>query len=113
MTQATSGRSFLSDIARAAVTAPRRFVAIAALVTVAAAIFGVPVAKTLCACGFEDPTSESARATALLADKFDEGGPQLIFVVSDPNGFGSDTARAVGLVIVDQLERSPDVATVA
>ena len=113
MTQATSGHSILSDIARAAIAAPRRFVAIAALVTVAAAIFGIPVAKTLCACGFEDPTSESARATALLADKFDEGGPELIFVVSDPNGFGSDTARAVGLGIVDELERSPEIATVA
>lgn len=113
MTQATSGRSLLSDIARSAIAAPRRFVAIAALVTVAAGIFGVPVAKTLCACGFEDPTSESARATALLADEFDQGGPQLIFVVSDPNGYGSDTARAIGLDIVGELERSPDVATVA
>ena len=66
----------------------------------------------MCACGFEDPTSESARATALLADEFGQGGPQLIFVVSDPNGYGSDTARAVGLGIVGELERSPDVATV-
>ncbi|TQR82673.1 MMPL family transporter [Mycobacterium hodleri] len=99
-------------MAHAAIAAPRRFVAIAALVTVAAGILGIPVAKTLCACGFEDPTSESARATALLADKFDRGGPQLIFVVSDPNGYGSATARATGLGIVDQLERSPDVATI-
>nr|WP_242456231.1 MMPL family transporter [Mycolicibacterium sp. P1-18] len=95
-----------------AITAPRRMVVVAALVTVAAAIFGIPVAKTLCACGFEDPSSESARATAMLTNTFGQGDAQLIFVVSGPDGYDGDAARATGLGIVDQLERSPDVATV-
>jgi RND superfamily putative drug exporter len=40
---------------------------------VAAGIFGIPVAKSLSAGGFQDPTSESARATQLLTDKFGQG----------------------------------------
>ena len=113
MTHPRSERSFLHEIARMAIAAPRRVVAIAALVTIVTAIVGIPVAKTLCACGFEDPTSESARATALLTDTFGQGDVQLIFVVSDPDGYDGDAARATGLGIVDQLKRSPDVTTVA
>jgi len=113
VTQPRSRHSFLHEIARMAIAAPRRVIAIAALVTIAAAIVGIPVAKTLCACGFEDPTSESARATALLADTFGQGDAQMIFVVSDPAGYGSDAARATGLDIVDQLKRSSHVTTVA
>lgn len=112
MTPPRPGRSFLRDIARMAIAVPRRVVAIAALVTVAAAVFGIPVAKTLCACGFEDPSSESARATAILTDTFGHGDAQMIFVVSDPDGYGSAAARATGLDIVDRLQRSPDVSTV-
>ena len=50
----------LQRIARLAIAAPRRIIAVAALVMVAVGIFGVPVAKNLSAGGFQDPTSESA-----------------------------------------------------
>jgi RND superfamily putative drug exporter len=113
VTQPRPGRSFLHEIARRAIAAPRRFIAVAALVTIAAGVFGIPVAKTLCACGFEDPTSESARATALLTDTFHQGDLQLLFVVSDQDGYSSEAARAVGVDMVDQLQRSPHVTTVA
>ena len=112
MTQPQLDRSVLRRIARLAVAAPRRFILVAALVTVAAGIFGVPVAKTLCACGFEDPTSESARATQLMVDKFDQGDAQMLIVVSTADGYRSGPARAVGTDIVEQLERSPHVTTV-
>ena len=93
-----------------AITAPRRVLAIAALVTIAAGVFGMPVAKTLCACGFEDHSSESAAAAELLTDKFDAGDAQLVFVVTAPDGYGSGPGRAVGTEIVDQLARSQHVA---
>ena len=64
------GRDVLERIALLAIRAPRRIVAIAALVMVACGIFGIPVAKSLSAGGFQDPTSESAQATQLLVDKF-------------------------------------------
>jgi uncharacterized membrane protein YdfJ with MMPL/SSD domain len=102
----------MQRIAQLAITAPRRTVAVAALVMVAAAIFGIPVAKSLSAGGFQDPTSESARAAQLLTDKFGRGDMQLLIVVSTPDGFESPAARAVGTQIADQLRHSPHVAGV-
>jgi uncharacterized membrane protein YdfJ with MMPL/SSD domain len=102
----------LHRIARLAIVAPRRTIAIAALLLVAAGIFGVPVAKSLSAGGFQDPTSESARATKILTDKFGQGDVQLLFVVSAPDGVNATAARAVGTEIADQLSRSAHVTSV-
>ncbi|OBB18250.1 MMPL family transporter [Mycolicibacterium elephantis] len=102
----------LHGIARLALAAPRRVIAVAALATILAALFGIPVANRLCACGFQDPTSESTEATRLLAEKFGQGEVQLLIVVTAPDGADSAQARAVGTDIVDQLYRSPHVATV-
>ena len=82
------------------------------LLTVALGIFGVPVAKSLSASGFQDPTSESATATQVLTDKFHQGDVQLLIVVSTPDGVDSAPARAAGNDIVDQLRSSPHVAQV-
>jgi len=102
----------LQRIARLAIAAPRRVIAVAALATLAAGVFGIPVAKSLCACGFQDPTSESANASQLLNEKFGQGDVQLLIVVTAADGFNSGPARAAGAEIVDQLRRSPHVATV-
>jgi len=99
-------------IARLAITAPRRIVAVAAMGMVAVGIFGVPVAKHLSAGGLQDPNSESAKATQLLTDKFGQGDLQLLITVSTPDGFDSSSARATGTQIVDQLRRSTHVASV-
>ena len=101
----------LQRIARLAIAAPRRIVAVAILVMVAAAIFGIPVAKSLSAGGFQDPGSESAKATQLLSDKFGQGDMQLLITVSAPAGVTSAPARAVATEIVDHLT-SPHVANV-
>ncbi len=82
------------------------------LLTVALGIFGVPVAKSLSASGFQDPTSESARATQVLTDEFHQGDVQLLIVVSTPDGVDSAPARAAGNDIVDQLRSSSHVAQV-
>ena len=102
----------LHRIARLAIGVPRRMLAVAALVAVAAGIFGVPVAKSLCACGFEDASSESANAKELLTDKFDNGDVQMVIVVSAPDGANGGAARAVGTELVDDLMRSPHVTSV-
>jgi putative drug exporter of the RND superfamily len=96
----------LQRIARLAIAAPWRIVAVAALVAVAAGILGIPVAKSLCACGFQDPNAESAHATQLLIDKFGHGDVQLLIVVTGADG------RSVGTEIVNQLRQSPHVANV-
>ena len=85
----------------------------AALLTLALAIFGVPVANSLSASGFQDPTSQSARASQLLTDKFSQGDTQLLVTVSTPDGVDSPAARAAGTEIVDQLRSSPHVVDVA
>ena len=56
----SGGQTLLHRIALLAIAAPRRVIAFAVLLTVALGIFGVPVAKSLSASGFQDPTSESA-----------------------------------------------------
>ena len=102
----------LNHIARMAITSPRRVIVVAALLTLALAIFGVPVANSLSASGFQDPTSESARASQLLTDKFSRGDTQLLVTVSTPDGVDSPAARAAGTEIVDQLRSSPHVVDV-
>ena len=102
----------LRRIALLAIAAPRRILAIAALIMVAAAVFGIPVAKSLSAGGFQDPTSESAQATKLLTDKFDQGDMQLLVTVTAPDGVKSSSATAVASDIVEHLKQSPHVANV-
>jgi len=86
--------------------------AVAALVAVAAGVFGVPVAKSLCACGFDDPSSESAKAKELLTDRFNVGDVRMMVTVSSPDGADSGAARAVGTELADDLMRSPHVVSV-
>ncbi|MDT5390552.1 MAG: putative drug exporter of the superfamily [Mycobacterium sp.] len=102
----------LQRIGLLAIAAPRRILAAAALIMVAAAVFGVPVAKSLSAGGFQDPTSESAQATALLADKFQQGDMQMLVTVTAPAGADGTAATAVAMDIVDHLKQSPHVADV-
>src|ERR1700733_2469590 len=101
----------LPRIARLAIVAPRRTITIAVLLLMAAGIFGVPVAKSLSAGGFQDPSSESSWAAKILTDKFGQGDVQLLFVVSAPDGVTSAAARAVGTEISDQLSRSAHVTS--
>lgn len=102
----------LQRIAHLAVSAPRLMLALAALVAIATGIFGVPVAKSLCACGLEDPSSESAQAKDLLTNKFGVGDVQMVITVSAADGADSAAARAVGTELADELARSPHVTSV-
>ena len=99
----------LDRIATLAIAAPRRIIAVALLVMVGAAIFGIPVTKSLANGGFQDPTSESWHASQLLSDKFDLGDKQLIIAVTSDTGVHSEDARAVGTDLVAQLKRLPFV----
>lgn len=102
----------MRKIALAAIAAPRRIVAIALLVMVGTAIFGVPCIKSLAGGGFQDPGSESARAAALLAEKFHRTDTKLLVMLSSADGSGSPAVRAVGHDIVTGLTASPYVTHV-
>ncbi|WP_454791504.1 MMPL family transporter [Mycolicibacterium lutetiense] len=104
----------LHRIAHLAISAPRRVLVVAALAMVAAGIFGIPVATSLSAGGFQDPTSESAKATQLLSDKFARGDMQLVISVTDDNaGANSTAALAAGTEIAGRLKASPYVTEVS
>jgi putative drug exporter of the RND superfamily len=103
----------LQGIARLAIAAPRRIIAVAVLVFVAAAVFGIPVAKSLAPGGFQDPNSESAHAIGVLTDKFGQSGQQMLILVTAPAGANSEQARKVGTDLVNQLQRSALVYNVS
>ncbi|HZU49764.1 MAG TPA: MMPL family transporter, partial [Mycobacterium sp.] len=103
----------LRAITRLAIAAPRRIIAVAVFLALAAAVFGIPVVNSLSAGGFQDPTSESARATELLREKFDQTDQKMMIVVSSPAGARSDQARRVGTDIAKQLKQSPWVSNVS
>jgi RND superfamily putative drug exporter len=102
----------LQQIARLAIAGPRRILAAAVLVLVAAAVFGLPVAKSLSAGGFQDPASESAHAIKLLTDKFGQSDQQLVILVTAPGGAQTDQARRVATDIAGQVQGSDGVYNV-
>ncbi|MGO8849404.1 MAG: MMPL family transporter [Mycobacterium sp.] len=103
----------LQRIARLAIAAPRRIVTVGFLIFIAAAVFGLPVAKSLSAGGFQDPNSESARAIGVLTDKFGQSGQQMLILVTAPAGANSDQARTVAADLVGDLQHSPLVYNVS
>jgi uncharacterized membrane protein YdfJ with MMPL/SSD domain len=103
----------LQAIARLAISAPRRIIAVAFLVMVGAGVFGFPVIKALSAGGFDDPSSESSNAQRLLATKFNYGDREMIVTVTSDAGVQSEAARAVATDIVAQLQASPAVTQVS
>jgi putative drug exporter of the RND superfamily len=102
----------LQAIARLAIAAPRRIIAIAVLVFIGAAVFGIPVAKSLSPGGFQDPNSESAHAIQVLTDKFGQSGQQMLIMVTSPAGANSEQARRVGTDLVRDVQGSPLVYNV-
>ena len=99
----------LQGIARLALRAPRRILAVAALLTVVTAVLGIPVANHLSAGGFQDPGSESARAARVLVEKFQQSDQQLFITVTDPSGADSSAAGTLGADIAGRLAASPNV----
>ena len=103
----------LQGIARLAIAAPRRIIAVG--------VSGLhrrrglrhtrreePVSRRLPG----SPTSESARAIAVLTDKFGQSGQQMLILVTAPAGTNSEQARTVGTDLAEQLQRSPLVYNV-
>ena len=102
----------LTSIARLALAHPRRVIAAAVLIMIGAAIFGLPVTKSLPAGGFRDPTSQSSHASRVLSDKFGHGDMQLVISVKSEAGAQSVAARAAGTGLVTWLRSFPFIADV-
>ncbi|TFV57323.1 MMPL family transporter [Mycobacterium sp. PS03-16] len=102
----------LESLTRLAIAAPRRVIAAAVAVLIAAAVFGIPVTESLSGGGFRDPGSASARGSAVLATTFGQPELQLLLTVTAPDGALTGAGAAVGADVVTALERSPHVAYV-
>lgn len=103
----------LAGLARFSVAAPRRVLAGALLVTIAAAVFGIPAAGSLSGGGFLDPDSESARASTVLTNTFHQGDMELMLLLDSESGVNVGRARQIGTDIARQLAESPFVFQVA
>lgn len=103
----------LRGTARLAITAPRRIIAAAFLVLIMAGIVGGSALHALSAGGYQDPSSQSARAQRVLAEKFDYGDQQMIIAVTSAAGAQDESTRNVATDIVTRLKASPDVAQVS
>src|SRR5258705_11234138 len=101
----TAGR-ILHRITLAAVAAPKRIIAAAALVMVACAIFGLPVTKVLSAGGFTDPASESAPAAGILASKVSQSDGQVLITLTAHGGGHSPEGTQTAAHILAGLKSS-------
>ena len=93
----------LTRLAALGIRAPRRVLAIAGLLLVAAALYGGQAASHLASGGFYDPHAASWQARNALESTFKAGDPNLVLEVSSPAGIDSPTARSAGLAIVADL----------
>ena len=95
----------LSRLARIAIRRSRAVLVAAALFAVAAGALGGGVAANLVSGGFEDPASDSSRAEDLLAEQFDSGVPNLVLVVTAPDGTDVDDPEvaAAGQALTAEL----------
>ncbi len=103
----------LTRIANLGIRAPRRILAVVALLLAAAGIAGAPVAGHLSAGGFSDPAAASTKANDLLASRFHAGDPNLILKVTAPGGVTTSTARTEGQRLSTELRNQRYASQVA
>src|SRR5215212_8544401 len=83
-----------SRLGSLAVRRRRAVLALTALFFVLAAVFGTGVFDKLSTGGFQDPSAESTTAADLLEQRFGQGDPNLVLLVT-PDGDGVDDPDAV------------------
>ncbi|OMC15111.1 MMPL family transporter [Mycobacterium sp. SP-6446] len=96
----------LERLTRFVVGAPRLVLGAALLVAIAAAVFGLPVARHLAAGGQQDPTSESARVAQILVDKFGISDQSLVLMLSSGQGAEAPAVAKVAGELEAELRRS-------
>jgi RND superfamily putative drug exporter len=104
----------LTRFANVAVRRSRGVLVAALLFVVLAGAFGGGVAENLTSGGFEDPATESSRADEALAERFDTGVPNMILLVTAPEGADVDTTAvaAAGLALTTELAGEEGVTDV-
>jgi len=79
----------------------------------AAVVTGLSVFDKLGSGGFEDPKAESTQAAELLADRFEAGSPNLVLLVTAPDGdVDASSAEQDGTELTEALIDEPGVEQV-
>jgi uncharacterized membrane protein YdfJ with MMPL/SSD domain len=99
-------------LTRLATRRPKRVVAVAALLVVAAAVAGSSVADRLDPYAAEDPSTESVRADELLERAGVGAGVDVVALVDTPSGAASQQSRARVAEIARELRADPDMGRV-
>ncbi|MFI1970741.1 MMPL family transporter [Streptomyces cinnamoneus] len=86
--------------------------AASAAVTLLLALAGAGTSERLANGGYTATGTESARAAALLADRFGAGNPDVVLLVRARGGVDSARAREAGLRLTERLEHARGVASV-
>ncbi len=88
---------------------------LAALFVVVSAVLGGGVVSRLSSGGFDDPGADSARAAAVLADRFDAGPSDVVLVVASTDGASVDSAAvaASAAALATRLAEEPGVRDVS
>ena len=94
----------------AATVRRRRLVLLAALLAFAAAgTWGGSVAGELTSGGFDDPGAESTLARRALEEEFGQGEPNVVLVVSAPDGVDAPASVAAGTALTADLAAFPGI----
>jgi RND superfamily putative drug exporter len=95
----------LTRVGRFSVSHRRAVLAATAVLVVVAAVVGGGVAKRLSTGGFVDPQSESSRAERLLDQRFHQGPPNLVLLVTPTTGrsVNDPVVDAAGVAVTRQL----------
>lgn len=101
----------LARVARLAISHPRGVLAITIAAFIGFLAIGVPGVGKLLPGGYQDPASESSKATRMLSEQFGQGDMDLYLLVTAAD-IRSDATRAAGMRLVDDLKSLPNVAAV-
>lgn len=103
----------LTRLADLGIRHPRRVLALAGLLLVLAATYGMSAASHLGSGGFNDPHSASSHAADLLQSRFHTGEANLVLEVSAPSGAETGQARATGLALVRAVHTSTYASSIS
>jgi RND superfamily putative drug exporter len=104
------GGPVLTRLAHRVTAIPRTVLLLALAFLVLAGAVGGSVAANLSAGGFDDPDAEAVRATQLLEEQFGGGSPNLLLLVTAPDGV--DAVADAGLALTERLAAEPGVTQV-
>jgi putative drug exporter of the RND superfamily len=102
----------LTRMATLANLRPRAILLTAFMVLICAAAFGAQVTRFLPAGGYDDPSSESAKANRILTDEFGITGMTIAFQIASSTGVDSAPALKAAKRVGNALKASPFINSV-